>query len=134
MSDEVIREQVAADTSQRTSEQRRFFRVFLGRGVVAFGVVVIFLFIMVAFFTPLLAPYDPYEPDLFNVLSKPSKVHLLGTDALGRDTLSRIIYGTRTSLSIGLIVVIAAGAMGMTLGNWTECLPGSERSRTSPRY
>ena len=116
MSDELIREQVEADITERTNELRRFTRVFLGRGVVAFGVVVLLLFILVAFFAPLLAPYDPYEPDLFNVLSKPTKVHLLGTDALGRDILSRIIYGTRTSLSIGLIVVIAAGLMGMTLG------------------
>ena len=116
MPDEPITENVAADTSERTSEIRRFFRVFLGRGVVAFGVVVIFIFIMVAFFAPLLAPYDPYEPDLFNVLSQPSKMHLLGTDALGRDTLSRIIYGTRTSLVIGLTVVISASVMGMAFG------------------
>ena len=52
-----------------------------------------------------MAPYDPYLPDLLSALQHPSQAHLLGTDALGRDTLSRIIYDTRTSLMIGLIAV-----------------------------
>ena len=116
MSIDASKKLAETNSSQTKSEMRRFFKIFLGRGVVVLGMVVIFLFLTVAFFAPLIAPYDPYEPDLFNVLSHPSKLHLLGTDALGRDTLSRIIYGTRTSLSIALIVVFSAGIMGMTLG------------------
>jgi len=100
----------------RVNEFKRFLRVFLGRRLVVFGMVVILAFIIIAIFAPLLAPYDPLEPDLYTVLQQPSGAHWLGTDSLGRDTLSRIIYGTRTSLMIGLIVVACASIVGMTLG------------------
>jgi peptide/nickel transport system permease protein/oligopeptide transport system permease protein len=80
------------------------------------GLVIIILTIIVAIFAPLLAPYDPYKPDLDNTLSQPSRQHLLGTDSLGRDTLSRIIYGTRTSLIVGLMAITLAAVMGMALG------------------
>lgn len=100
----------------RVSEFRRFRRVFLGRGLVVFGMIVILALIAVAIFAPLLAPYGPYELDLGHTLSQPNKAHLLGTDALGRDTLSRIIYGARTSLMVGLIVVASAAIIGMSLG------------------
>lgn len=103
-------------TIPRVSEFQRFRRVFLSRGLVVFGMVVILLLIVVAIFAPLLAPYDPYELDLGNTLSQPSKAHLMGTDALGRDTLSRIIYGARTSLMVGLIVVTVGAVIGMSLG------------------
>ena len=104
------------ETATRVSEFRRFRRVFFGRGVVIFGMAVLLVFIIVAIFAPFLAPYDPYEPILGKGLLGPSKEHLLGTDALGRDTLSRIIYGSRTSLMIGLIVVFAAAIIGVSLG------------------
>ena len=105
-------DKVKSETAPRISEFRRFGRVFLGRGVVLFGMTVLGVFILVALFAPLLAPYDPYEPSLGQGLLGPSREHLLGTDALGRDTLSRIIYGSRTSLMIGLIVVFAAAVIG----------------------
>lgn len=101
---------------QRISEFKRFRRVFLSRGVVIFGMVVILLMIITAIFADLIAPYDPYIQDLGQILAKPSGHHLLGTDALGRDTLSRIIYGSRTSLTIGLVAVTFAALVGMTLG------------------
>jgi ABC-type dipeptide/oligopeptide/nickel transport system permease subunit len=100
----------------RISEGKRFIRVFFGRGVVVFGIVVIFALILVAIFAPIIAPYDPYQPELTATLAKPSSAHLLGTDALGRDTLSRIVYGSRTSLMIGLIVVAVASIVGTVLG------------------
>jgi len=78
--------------------------------------VIILIFVIVAIFAPFLAPYDPYMPDLKARLSQPSSTHLLGTDSIGRDTLSRIIHGTRTSLMIGLIVVSVAAIIGMSLG------------------
>lgn len=100
----------------RVSEFRRFMRVFMGRGVVVFGVVIILIFFACAAFAPYIAPYDPYANDLYNTLAQPSKAHPLGTDNFGRDTLSRIIFGTRVSLMVGVIAVgIAAGA-GMILG------------------
>jgi peptide/nickel transport system permease protein len=100
----------------RVSEWRRFRRVFFSRGVVVFGMIILFLFIGVAIIAPWIAPYGPYEPDLGHTLESPSAAHWLGTDALGRDTLSRIIYGTRTSLEIGLIVVSVACLVGIALG------------------
>jgi len=104
------------EIAPRVSEFKRFRRVFLSRGLVVFGVVVILIFIIVAIFAPFLAPYDPYMPDLKARLSQPNSTHLLGTDSVGRDTLSRIIHGTRTSLMIGLIVVSVAAIIGMCLG------------------
>jgi len=98
------------------SELRQFIRIFLGRGIVVFGMAVLLAFIIVAIFAPFFAPYDPYEPTLGQGLLSPSKEHLLGTDALGRDTLSRIVYGSRTSLMIGLIVVFSAAVIGVGLG------------------
>ena len=104
------------ETPPRVNEFRRFSRVFLGRGVVIFGMAMLMIFIIVAFFAPLFAPYDPYEPTLGQGLLGPSKEHLLGTDAIGRDTLSRIIYGSRTSLMIGLVVVFSAAIIGVSMG------------------
>jgi len=91
-------------------------RVFLGRGVVVFGLVVIILLVMVAVLAPWLAPSDPYEQQLDASLQQPSLNHLLGTDSLGRDTLSRIIYGSRNSLMGGIIALGIAATIGMTLG------------------
>jgi peptide/nickel transport system permease protein len=64
----------------------------------------------------LLAPYNPYEPDVTNQLAPPGSAHWLGTDAVGRDTLSRILYGTRTSLLVGIGSVGFATLIGQLLG------------------
>jgi ABC-type dipeptide/oligopeptide/nickel transport system permease subunit len=64
----------------------------------------------------LVAPYDPLEVDLKNIREAPSWEHWLGTDTLGRDVLSRIIYGSRSSLLVGIVAVGVAAAIGMTLG------------------
>jgi ABC-type dipeptide/oligopeptide/nickel transport system permease subunit len=107
---------VTAEVPPRVSEFKRFRRVFFSRGVVVFGMIIILVFVVIAIIAPWLAPYDPYLPDLGNTLQGPSAAHWLGTDAVGRDTLSRVIYGTRTSLEIGLIVVFFASIFGITLG------------------
>jgi peptide/nickel transport system permease protein len=77
---------------------------------------VIALFVLVAIFAPLIAPYDPNAINLSNALAPPSTEHLLGTDAAGRDILSRLIYGTRTSLLGPLLVVALSTAVGVPLG------------------
>ncbi len=105
-----------APTPPRTHAWRRFLQVFLGRQVVAFGAVIILLLILVALTADLITPYDPYRQNLREALRQPSAAHLLGTDALGRDTLSRIIYGTRTSLAVGINSVGWAALVGMALG------------------
>ena len=106
----------ANEMAPRIGQFTRFYRVFLNRGVVVFGMIIIALFIIAAIFSPLLAPYDPNKLDMNNALEQPSAAHWLGTDSLGRDTLSRTIYGTRVSLIIGLVVVILASIVGMALG------------------
>jgi ABC-type dipeptide/oligopeptide/nickel transport system permease subunit len=105
-----------SEAPPRVSAYRRFARVFFRRGVVAFGLVVIVILIIIAIFAPVIAPYDPYETDLKNIRAASSREHLLGTDTLGRDTLSRIIYGSRTSLIIGIVAIGFASTVGMSLG------------------
>lgn len=98
------------------SEFRRFRKVFLGRIVVVIGLVIISCLVLTALFAPLIAPYDPYKTDILNTLASPSLEHPFGTDAVGRDIFSRVVYGTRTSLIVGLISVSLAAFFGMTLG------------------
>jgi len=79
------------------------------------GVVVVFLFI-ISFLAPLISPYDPAEFHLKQILEAPSWQHLLGTDELGRDVLSRMIYGAQISLKVGFVAVGIATLIGMVLG------------------
>jgi ABC-type dipeptide/oligopeptide/nickel transport system permease subunit len=90
--------------------------VFFGRPLPVIGLIIIVLLIITAIFTSLLAPYDPYKMNMPNKLKSPSMKHPLGTDSLGRDTLSRVIYGSRISLGIGLIATGIAAVLGMSLG------------------
>ena len=82
-----------------------------------FCLFVILLLILIAIFAPLLAPYDPTVQDYASILQGPSKQHLLGTDEYGRDILSRIIYGTRISLSVGILAQVIATIIGVTMGS-----------------
>jgi peptide/nickel transport system permease protein len=100
----------------RVSEKKRFRRVFFSRPIVAVSATFILLVIIVAIFAPWLAPYDPYDQNLSQSLAQPSRAHLLGTDSLGRDLLSRLIFGTRNSLMVGLIALGVAAILGMSLG------------------
>jgi peptide/nickel transport system permease protein len=95
---------------------RRFCRVFLSRKLVLFGLVIIFGLVITAIFAPLIAPYNPYKQNLSEKLLQPSRDHFLGTDPIGRDTLSRIIYGSRTSIMVGIIAVGIASLVGTALG------------------
>ncbi len=100
----------------RVNEVRRFIRVMSSRGVVIFGFVVILACVIAAIFAPFVAPYDPYAQILDDVLQQPNAKHLLGTDSLGRDTLSRIVYGARITLLVGVGTVIIAAALGSVIG------------------
>jgi peptide/nickel transport system permease protein len=82
--------------------------------IVAF--VLIALFAACALLAPVLAPYDPLVQDLGSRLRPPSSEHWLGTDSLGRDIASRILYGARISMIIGVVVVTAAGVVGTAIG------------------
>ncbi len=81
------------------------------------GLVSLAVLIVLATAAPIVAPHDPYAMNLRSALQPPGTPgHVLGTDELGRDILSRLIYGTRVSLTVGLIVVGIAGSIGVTLG------------------
>lgn len=100
----------------RITSFQYFKRVFFSRGIVVAGFAVIVILILSAIFAPLIAPHEPNKQDLTNRMAGPSREHLLGTDTVGRDTLSRIIYGTRTSLTVGVVALVLAAAVGMTAG------------------
>jgi len=100
----------------KTGEFRRTIRVMFSRRVVIVGAVVAVLFIFVSAFGTFLAPHNPYEQNLNNTLQQPSSKYLLGTDAFGRDTFSRLIYGARVSLMVGIVAVSIAGVIGICLG------------------
>jgi len=104
------------ETPIRVTEFRRFNRVFFSRWIVTSGLVMILILTIIAIFAPLLAPYNPSSTSLEETLQPPSLQHLLGTDTLGRDTLTRIMYGARTSLMIGLVVVFSSSIIGFLLG------------------
>jgi peptide/nickel transport system permease protein len=92
------------------------------------GLVLIGLFVFVAVFAPLLAPYEPGDQNLSvirpGVYPGPSAEHLLGVDQLGRDILSRIIYGARTSLVIGLVSLGFGAVVGLTIGSLAGAFGG----------
>lgn len=96
---------------------RESVRVFFGRGIlskICFGIILIFIF--VALFCPMLTSYTPYEQNLKDALKGPSAKYLLGTDNLGRDLMTRLMYGARISLVTGLLSSLWAAAIGVVLG------------------
>ena len=82
-----------------------------------FGFVVAVFLALIAIFAPLIAPYSYDKQDLLNTRTAPSVEHLFGTDELGRDVFSRVIWGSRFSLSIGILAVLIGTAIGMFFGS-----------------
>src|SRR4029450_12521090 len=83
------------------------------RGVPVFSLMILTVAVLCALFAPLLAPYDPIRTNPVKALEAPSlPQHLLGTDHLGRDVLSRLIYGSRISITVGFLAVFVGGARG----------------------
>jgi len=105
-----------AITAPRYSEWRRIARVFFGRKLSLIGFVLVMIWIVVAIFAPLIAPYDPLETHAKDTLAHPSAKYWLGTDSTGRDTFSRIVYGARTSLLIGFSAVFSSALVGTIMG------------------
>jgi peptide/nickel transport system permease protein len=91
-------------------------RVLIANPSSGFGLVVITLLLLTALVAPLIAPYAPNAIDLTKALQPPSAAHLFGTDELGRDVLSRILYGSRISLTIITIVSVIVGPLGLLVG------------------
>ena len=82
------------------------------------GLIIIILLILMAIFAPFIAPYSPTEMDYTAINATPNAQHLFGCDNLGRDILSRIIYGARYSLSLGLITALIGCFIGLVFGTW----------------
>ena len=98
------------------SSMQWLIRVFATNKLFLFGGLVIMALIVMALLAPFFAPYDPGEIFIENKLKAPSRFHPCGTDQLGRDVLSRLIYGTRISLSVGFVSVSIAVIIGIMVG------------------
>ena len=94
----------------------RVFKVLTGNKSTVVCLVILLLLVVTAVLAPLLAPYDPYEQKLVSQLQGMSPEHWLGTDSMGRDVLSRIIYGSQVSLVVGIASTLIAGGFGMLVG------------------
>ncbi len=107
----------AREKEHKKQTRKQFWRVFFGRGFLSkASFALLILFIIIAVLCPVITPYSPYEQDLKNALQGPSKEHWFGTDNLGRDLLTRTLYGARISLCTGLLSSIFALIVGTTLG------------------
>ena len=80
------------------------------------GLIIIVVLVVLAILAPSIAPYDPFATDPINKLEPPSLTHLMGTDGLGRDIFTRVLYGTRISLWIAVLILLLAGVLGTTVG------------------
>ncbi|MFT4289335.1 ABC transporter permease [Nocardioides sp.] len=87
------------------------------------GVVLIAISVLVAIFAPLIAPHSPVEPNALHVIENPSRTYLLGTDQLGRDVLTRVLYGGR----FALVISLCATVMIVVLGTFLGCLAAYRR-------
>jgi len=94
----------------------RFVRVILARKSVVFCIIILLVTLLISIFADQVAPYGYDDQDYTSILQGASSKHLLGTDVLGRDILSRLIYGGRVSFSVGALTVIMASVIGIALG------------------
>jgi len=125
----IVEEVVEPISVQQKSPTYLALRRFLRHRLAVISLGVVLLMVLVAIFAPLIAPYSATTQDLLNTLSAPSPQHWLGTDDLGRDILSRLIYGSRVTLGIGfaaslvsLLLGLAVGATAGYAGKWIDTL------------
>jgi len=104
----------------RSAWQESPFRIsmarFLRHRLAVAGLLILVALAVIAIFAPLISPYNPNATNLFLYQHPPSAAHLLGTDQEGRDVLSRLIYGARVSLTVGIAAAVSAGIVGLVLG------------------
>jgi peptide/nickel transport system permease protein len=121
-----VPEPTGADTAFQT-QGRRSWRKFRRNGLAVAGLVIVVILLAMAIFGPVIAPYKPDVTNFQLPMHPPGPGHWLGTDELGRDLLSRILYGSQESLASGLLVVVLAMVIGVPLGllagyagGWTD--------------
>jgi peptide/nickel transport system permease protein len=93
-----------------------FWRALSKNRLALIGGAIVLLLAVLAVAAPLVSPHDPHKPDVKRILEPPSTSHWLGTDQIGRDVLSRMLYGARVSLAVGFVSVGIATAIGIALG------------------
>ena len=107
---------VAAGSTSSVGTARRWWRRFARNRGAVFGLAVFLAVVVMALFAGVLAPYDPVAQGVGPANEAPSRAHWAGTDSFGRDLLSRIIYGARIALAVGIVAVLLAMVVGVTLG------------------
>ncbi|MCJ7834308.1 ABC transporter permease [Cuneatibacter sp. NSJ-177] len=110
---------MSAEIKKKKKKESRFLSTLsrLKKNKMAMaGLIIVCLILLMALFAPLIAPYGYEEQDLAHMFSSPSSDHWMGTDNLGRDIFSRLVYGSRQSLKIGFLSVLMASVIGITLG------------------
>ena len=126
---QVQQDAVASPGVKTRSRRQDFLKAFFSNRLAVFGTAVLGVFILMAVFAPYLAPYSPLQQNLPEKFDGPSLAHPFGQDELGRDILSRVIYGARISLTAGLAAVALATVVGTIvglvagyLGRWPDSL------------
>ncbi|WP_404332462.1 nickel transporter permease [Mesobacillus maritimus] len=107
---------VRTSVSNRDVPWKRFLRNLSKNKAAVAGAIIVFIFAIIAIFAPYIAPQDPLHMEITNKLESPSAGHWLGTDDKGRDILSRIIYGSRISLTVGVLSTLLGATIGIVLG------------------
>ena len=105
--------------------QRKQLRVFLRNRIAVVGFFLTLLLILLAFFAGYIAPYDPNEQNVYSRLTTPDLKHWFGTDSYGRDTLSRVIHGSRISLTVGVFSIM----VGMIIGSLAGMFAAFEKGK-----
>jgi peptide/nickel transport system permease protein len=100
----------------RVRRRRRTLTRLRRRPMAVAGITIATLFVLTAIFAPLIAPYDPAATNFDAVLQHPSSAHIMGTDDLGRDVFSRVVYGARASLEAGVLATLLALVVAVPLG------------------
>ncbi|MBN1316070.1 MAG: ABC transporter permease [Anaerolineales bacterium] len=120
--------QILADNKfpdNRQSPWKKAMREFTRNRMALFGLIIVLVLILVALMAPILAPYDPYEMDIKARFSPPTLQHLFGTDNFGRDIFSRILYGARISLQVGIVSVVIGLVIGVLVGAIASFIGGA---------
>ena len=111
-----LQQELAAQIGESDTFRDKMKRMASNNKLAVFSAVLIVVFILLALLAPVLTPYELEEMDLMARLSPPSAKHLLGTDELGRDVLTRLLYGARVSLAVGIIPTIVSMVIGAFIG------------------
>ncbi len=113
---EDLQKEIASLKQKKTGQMYLTWLRFKRNRLSVVGLSFVLLVIFIAIFAPLLTPYEPYDTNPFRRLESPSREHLLGTDELGRDLLTRLLYGSRIALQVGILIVLFEGFIGISFG------------------